>query len=58
MKKDAQPGVKATTEEEGHEELISIIESQVKLKSPKEIILEDTFNHFLNAIKDRAQHYR
>jgi tetratricopeptide (TPR) repeat protein len=58
MKKNAQPGVKATSEEEGHEELISIIESQVKLKSPKEIILEDTFNHFLSAIKDRAQHYR
>lgn len=42
------------TEEQGHDELIHIIESQVKAKSPKEMKLEETFNKFLHAIKDKA----
>lgn len=43
-----------TTEQEGHDELISIIETQVKVKSPKEIKVEETFDRFLNALKERA----
>lgn len=58
LKQNSRPNIKVATEQEGHEELISIIETQVKLKSQKEILLEDTFNHFLTALKDRAQHYR
>jgi tetratricopeptide (TPR) repeat protein len=50
--------VKVDTEQSGHEELISIIENQVKAKSPQEIKLQVTFDHFLNALKERAQHYR
>lgn len=46
------------TEDDGHQELISIIETQVKAKSPKELKLEQTLGHFLTALKDRAQHYR
>lgn len=48
----------ATTEQDGHDELISIIENKVKVKSPQEIKLEQTFGHFLDALKDKAQHYR
>jgi tetratricopeptide (TPR) repeat protein len=58
MKAKATSFAKEPTEEDGHEELISIIESQVKAKSPKELLLQDTFNHFLSAIKDRADNYR
>ena len=46
------------TEEDGHDELISIIENQVKAKSPRELKLQDTFDHFLTALKDRAQQHR
>lgn len=46
------------TEEEGHDELISIIENKVKAKSPKEIKVEESFNRFLNALKDKSQEYR
>ena len=58
MKANAKATKQGPTEQDGHEELISIIESQVKAKSPKEILLQDTFNHFLSAIKDRATNYR
>ena len=58
MKKDSGASVQPMTEEQEHEELISIIENQVKAKSPKEIKLQDTFDHFLIALKDRAQQYR
>jgi pentatricopeptide repeat protein len=46
------------TEEDGHDELISIIENQVKAKSPQEVVLEKTFNSFLSAIKERAIEHR
>ncbi len=46
------------TEEDGHDELISIIENQVKAKSPQEIKLQDTFNSFLNAIKEKSINHR
>ena len=46
------------TEQDGHDELISIIENQVKVKSPKEIKAEHLFGNFLDALKEKAQHYR
>ena len=58
MKKNTQAPLQVVTEEQGHEELISIIENQVKAKSPKEIKLQDTFNYFLMALKERALQYR
>lgn len=58
MKSETQSPLKVVTEEQGHEELISIIENQVKVKSPLEIKLQDTFNHFLKALNERAQQYR
>jgi tetratricopeptide (TPR) repeat protein len=58
LKNNSQPKLQAVTEEDGHDELISIIENQVKAKSPKEIKLENTLNHFLIAIKERATQHR
>ena len=58
MKKNSQTQGHATTEQEGHDELISIIEDQVKAVSPQELKLKETFDHFLLAIKERAQQYR
>lgn len=46
------------TEQEGHDELISIIESKVKAKSPKEIKVQEAFDQFLNLVKAEANHYR
>lgn len=46
------------TEQDGHDELISIIENQVKAKSPKEIKVEHAFNNFLDALKEKAQDQR
>lgn len=58
MKMKAHAKLHVVTEQDGHEELISIIENQVKAKSPKEIKLQDTFNHFLIALKERAHQHR
>ena len=46
------------TEQAGHDELISIIETQVKVKSPKLITAEKTFDRFLHLIQEKANHYR
>ena len=52
-------GVEAdVTEQAGHDELISIIETQVKTKSPKEIKVQEKFEHFLHLVKERATYYR
>ena len=48
----------ASTEAEGHEELISIIENQVKTSPANMEIAEKSFNLFLDAIKERAQQFR
>jgi tetratricopeptide (TPR) repeat protein len=57
--KKANAGVEAdTTEQAGHDELISIIETQVKAKSPQEIKIQQSFDQFLYLIKERANHYR
>ncbi len=54
----AKASTKPTREQEGHDELIQIIETQVKAKSPQELHLEKTFEQFLSAIKEKALHYR
>ncbi len=58
MKISSHAPIQEITEEQGHEELISIIENQVKAKTPKEIKLQETFNYFLTALKERALQYR
>jgi tetratricopeptide (TPR) repeat protein len=50
--------VEEETEQDGHDELISIIENQVKLKSPKEMKLEAALQQFLAMVKDRAEAHR
>jgi pentatricopeptide repeat protein len=57
MKNDQKP-VEIITEQDGHDELISIIETQVKSKTPKELLIERKFNDFLSAIKERSSEYR
>lgn len=45
-------------EQDGHDELISIIENQVKAKSSKIDRVEAKFNFFLSEIRERANHLR
>ncbi len=56
MKNSSSGGV--SIEEAGHNELISIIENQVKIKSTQEIKVEHAFDKFLNLVKDKANYYR
>lgn len=51
-------GKKTASEQDGHDELISIIETQVKSKSPKEIKIQESFDLFLTLVKEKANHYR
>lgn len=51
-------GKAESSEEEGHDELISIIENKVKVKSPKEKQVEEVFNKFLNLLKEKSIEYR
>lgn len=48
----------AHTEQDGHDELISIIESKVKAKTPEELKVQDAFDRFLSLVKEEASHYR
>jgi tetratricopeptide (TPR) repeat protein len=45
-------------EQEGHEELINLIETQVKTKSPNDSKVHQAFHKFLDEVKSRAQDYR
>jgi tetratricopeptide (TPR) repeat protein len=58
QKKQSQGLKMITVEQAGHDELISIIENQVKVKSPKEIKIQHSFEKFLDLVKDKANHYR
>jgi tetratricopeptide (TPR) repeat protein len=49
---------KEFNEEDGHDELISIIENQVKLKSPQELKIKNAFDDFLIEIKNKAHENR
>lgn len=51
--KDSQ-GPEAS-EESGHDELISIIETQVKVKSLAEVKVKEAFDQFLGDLRDRAR---
>lgn len=46
------------TEQDGHDELISIIESKVKVKSPEEIKVQEAFDRFLSVLKAEANLHR
>ncbi|HXH31677.1 MAG TPA: CDC27 family protein [Bacteriovoracaceae bacterium] len=48
----------SVTEQEGHDELIQLIETQVKTKSPKEARIQQAFTQFLEAIKTESQLHR
>lgn len=56
--KAEQDGAEIGSEEDGHNALISIIESKVKVKSPEVLKIERAFGSFLEALKDKSQHYR
>lgn len=47
-----------STEEEGHEELLSLIETQVKAKTPEQEKLEKVFDKFLHLVQKKAQEAR
>ena len=53
----SQP-LKLVTEEDGHDELISIIENTVKAKSPVELKIKAAFDSFLDALRMQAQLHR
>ncbi len=48
----------AISEDAGHDELISIIENQVKTKSPLELKVEEALYQFLALVKDHAVQHR
>lgn len=45
-------------EQAGHEELISIIENKVKMKSQKEIQIEKAFGKFLHQLKSKSEQHK
>ncbi len=47
-----------SSEQEGHDELISIIENQVKAPSPKELKVQVALDKFLNILRERAAEHR
>lgn len=56
--KQAHEGSNQTNEEDGHNELISIIENKVKAKSPQVLKIQSAFDSFLDALKDKSLNYR
>jgi tetratricopeptide (TPR) repeat protein len=58
MLKGASEVNAAVSEQDGHDQLLSIIENKVKVKSPLEIKLQKTFDLFLNEVKIQSQHSR
>lgn len=52
------PITSSDEEQAGHEELISIIENKVKMKSPKEVKIEKSFERFLEFVKKEAEQHR
>ena len=58
LRDQSDPNRPPVTEQEGHDELISIIESTVKTKSPKEIKLQKTFELFLDSLRKKSLQYR
>lgn len=58
MKKESKPELKVVTEDDGHDELISIIETQVKAKSLLETKIQVAFDSFLYELKEKSLQYR
>ncbi len=58
LKRNQRPGLKVVSEQDGHDELISIIESKVKAKSPAEVKLTHAFDSFLESLKNKSQEHR
>ncbi len=56
--KAASTPVHDSSEEEGHQELISLIETQVKAKTPEQEKLEQVFEQFLLRVQKRAEEVR
>ncbi len=51
---EAQSSIENPSEEKGHDELISIIETKVKAKSPKDVKLQNALERFLGNIKEES----
>lgn len=58
LKRAQKPGLKVVSEQDGHDELISIIESKVKAKSQTEIKLTNAFDSFLANLKTKSEEHR
>jgi tetratricopeptide (TPR) repeat protein len=58
LKVQSQSRPEKTIEQDGHDELISIIESQVKAKSPEELKVQLAFERFLGLIREEASSHR
>ncbi len=54
LRDSKKTSLKMVDEQDGHDELISIIEHQVKQASPKKDLIEKKFQMFLNALKERS----
>jgi tetratricopeptide (TPR) repeat protein len=50
----SQSSIEDPSEEKGHDELISIIETKVKAKSPKDVKLQNALERFLSHIKEES----
>jgi tetratricopeptide (TPR) repeat protein len=51
------PGASGS-EQDGHDELISILESKVKVKTPEMLKVQEAFDRFLSIVKEEASHHR
>jgi tetratricopeptide (TPR) repeat protein len=58
MKQESKPDLKVMTEDESHDELISIIETQVKAKSVVETKIQHAFEAFAYSLKEKSLQYR
>jgi tetratricopeptide (TPR) repeat protein len=58
MAHEPRPTLKVVTEEDGHDELISIIENKVKAKSPVENKISAVFDRFLDSLRSEAALHR
>lgn len=58
LAQEDSPASAAATEQDGHDELISIIESKVKVKTSGEIKVENALDRFLALVREEAQHHK
>jgi tetratricopeptide (TPR) repeat protein len=55
---ESQSSIENQSEDKGHDELISIIETKVKAKSPKDVNLQNALERFLSHIKEESSLHR